>query len=332
MLSPYQQAVSGYLMAGWIPFPLPKESKKMPPVGITGEDGINPSEEQYEEWMSHDGNVGLRMGETMIGIDIDREKGTGERIGFATFKALEKKLGALPIEFVMSNQEHLASGFTAFFKVPTGIDWKSGAGKKIDILHHKYRYQVAAPSIHPDGPVYEWRAWHGGHKLSFIPDADSMPELPAAWIEYLTKKPVEASVSASNNSDDEPVESVAVSLSGASCALMRSIVATRISKLKYLEVSRHDFMVATTFAIIAEAFKGHSGGEQALSTFKSSWVILFTDDELKGRDLDEEYYKAVVSAKNKMIGMQRTGCGCGRKKTNTYKKTFRTSASLKMWR
>lgn len=314
--TPYHEAAVSYLMSGWNILVLPLGQKFPPPAGTTGVGGMDVDEEvSLIDWMEEGGNIGLRMGEDMIGIDVDGIAGYG------VFKALEKKLGALPIEYIVSSHRSHSEGFTAFFKVPVGTAFKGHAGANIDIIQHNHRYQVVAPSVHPTGRVYEWRTWVGGNTVPFIPEASDLPPLPSPWVEYLKKEgsvspsPVEAhSTPSPSPVEDYPTlspEELNAALEGEGCSLMNKITGTRIKALRSPKSSRHDAMVLAVWAIVSEAHKGHTGGQDALDRYKRAWLAKFTPSEATERDLNAEFRSSVLGAQAKQEGSEKGTCACG---------------------
>lgn len=317
--NPYTVSAAEYLMTGWMPLPLPLGEKAPPPSGVTGWGGVYPEEETVlGEWMEQGGNIGLKMPPNVIGLDVDGEA------GYRRFKALESQLGELPGEWMITSHESHTEGFTAFFTVPEGMQFNGQVSTNIDVIQSNHRYQTAPPSVHPDsGRVYEWRVYEGSTPLPFIPEADTLPPLPQAWIDFFSK-----SVDP-NGVDATGVDPKDSSLTGVGCNLMNAIVASRVKVLKSGKVGRHDAMVLATWAIVTEAAKGHAGANEALAAYKKSWLWRFNDAEKKRRDLDNEFGRAVYGA---MAKNSKTGndCNCGK---NAYKKRGITgSKDLKMWK
>jgi hypothetical protein len=327
--APFQAAAADYLMAGWPVLWLPFASKGAPPQGFTGADGIDADEETVlGSWFEDEGNIAIRMPKNIIGIDIDRDKKTGKKTGWENLQKLVKKLGPLDIDFVMSNQGHdIENGFTAFFEVPEGVKFKGGLAK-IDIITRAHRYQVAAPSIHPDGPRYEWISWSSKQPVDFIPEADSFPMLPQAWVDFLTRP--EAPVRAAKPSGDQLPASVDFDALGDQCAAQRAIVGKAVNNLKGLQISRHDEMVRQVFIIILNARQGHTGMAASLEGYFKAWQKTFSADETTERNIRAEFFAAVFSAKEKISGNEQGKCDCDQKttKASTYVRPVRKVRSM----
>lgn len=332
-LAPFQTSAADYLMAGWPVLWLPEYSKGAPPKGYTGEDGVDADEETVlGDWFENDGNIGIRMPKNIIGIDIDRDKKTGQKTGWENFQKLVKKLGPLDIDFVISNQgDDLENGFTAFFEVPEGVHFKGGL-PKIDVIQRSHRYQVAAPSIHPDGPRYEWISWSSKKPVDFIPEADSFPTLPKAWVDFLTRPAAPATrVSVPKVSGEQlpPVDDF--DALGDQCAAQRAILRKAVNNLKEVQSSRHDEMVRQTYIIILNARQGHSGMAATLEAYFKVWAGQFSDGETVDRNLRAEFFAAVFSAKEKIShNPQGSACDCGSKteKLAPYRPTARKVRSM----
>jgi len=73
-MSVYAKAVTAWRATGvGDPLPLGIGSKIAPPIGYTGEEGLSPSEADYERWIAEqpDGNVAVRVSANVVGIDVD---------------------------------------------------------------------------------------------------------------------------------------------------------------------------------------------------------------------------------------------------------------------
>lgn len=317
--NPYSETAMEYVMAGWMPIVLPYAKKAPPPSGVTGWGGVYPDEDVVlGDWVEQGGNIGLKMPPNVIGLDIDGAA------GYARFKALEKQLGELPGEWMITSHESHTEGFTAFFTVPDGVQFMGQVAENIDVIQASHRYQTAPPSVHPDScRVYEWRAYAGSTPLPFIPEADTLPPLPQAWIDFFRR------VESTPGSTPESTL-VTLDMSGVGCNMMRSIVSQKVSTLQSGKVGRHDAMVAATWAIICESSKGHGGASHALREYKNAWLRRFRPSEKASRDLDNEFGRAVYGAIAKMSSVK-TGCTCGQKSSYT-KRSISGSKDLRMWR
>lgn len=173
----YGDSATAYYERGWSPLPLPRGEKTSPPSGTTGVTGKWPTLDDVEVWANQhpNGNVGLRLPDGVIGIDVDDYDGKN---GGATLAALEAEYGALPPTWTSSSRGYGTSGIRVF-RVPVGMAFPGGLGDGIDVIQHHHRYIVAAPSMHPNGGRYMWYDHEG--KPTTPPRVGDLPELPERW-------------------------------------------------------------------------------------------------------------------------------------------------------
>lgn len=334
-VNPYADTVHDYLFSGWTALPLPYAQKSAPPEGYTGKDAKEVSAAKMKEWMKQRSNVALRMPKGVIGIDIDRNKETGAPDGWDLLQKLQAELGELPIDIVSTSREDLKCGFTAFFRVPELAVLNGGIGGVIDIIQEAHRYQVVYPSVHPDsGRTYEWREFATNKKTLFFPAAEMLPDLPEAWLEYLSKVTT-APVRTSYNPHTALPADAPLVLSGASCANMRTNAGRRINELygaTNVATSRHDAMVRATYILVLAGHSGHSGLNQALEEYFTAWKNKFSKKEQEERSLRAEFDSAVYSAKGKMLGSQKGTCCCREARRGSAYTKVRSMADVNMWR
>jgi hypothetical protein len=132
---PFGRAAQIYRAAGWLgTLPLGSRPglKGPPPGGFTGHDGRYPDGGDIGVWLSGPEagrNLGLRMPEGVIGLDIDAgyskvENGkTVEKRGEVTLAELEAKWGPLPATWVSSARP--APSGIRFYRVPTHLGPRS---------------------------------------------------------------------------------------------------------------------------------------------------------------------------------------------------------------
>lgn len=176
----YGAAAQWYFEAGWWPLPLPHGKKKSPPDGTTGYDGRPISYADVMEWVAEqpNGNIGLRLPENVVGIDIDAYK--AECI--ATMRELTARLGALPPTWRSTSRGLSGSGIY-FFAIPDDLSARFGdVGPGVETIRHAHRYAVVSPSLHPEGGTY---AWYKGDQVCQPPKVGELPALPDAWVGHL---------------------------------------------------------------------------------------------------------------------------------------------------
>ena len=178
----YGDAAPRYYEAGWSPLPLPRGAKTSPPEGTTGQTGRWPTVDDVQLWSTQfpDGNVGLRLPDTVVGIDVDDYDGKG---GGATLAELIDKYGELPPTW-MSSSRGLGTSGIRVFRIPAGVAFPGMLGRGIDVIQHHHRYVVAAPSVHPSGNRYGWYTPEGD-RAQAPPVVGDLPDLPTSWLEGL---------------------------------------------------------------------------------------------------------------------------------------------------
>ena len=179
----YSGAAAFYVERGWHPFPLPAGAKSPPPDGVTGTNGTNPTPDQIDRWVQLcDGaNIGIRMPDTVVGIDVDHYDG---KHGAATLAALEAQYGKLPPTWTSTSRGDGPSGIR-FYRIPAGVIFPGQFGPDIEAIQHHHRYAVVAPSTHPKtGQRYRWHTT-AGHQATHPPNTNELADLPPAWVDGL---------------------------------------------------------------------------------------------------------------------------------------------------
>lgn len=202
MTGPYASAAQLYRDAGWLGV-LPIVGKRVPPSGYTGYNATWPTDEIISDWINVRGheNIGLRMPDDIIGIDVDAYDG---RKGLETIEWFESQLDCvLPLTHRVSARTD-GSGIR-FFRVPSGMSWKSdlGTNSNVEIIRSGHRFAMVWPSIHPDiEREYKWLA-PDNSVLDDIPGMGEFPELPVAWIEALQVGPAGRATGGGDDHSDE---------------------------------------------------------------------------------------------------------------------------------
>jgi hypothetical protein len=181
---PFARAHSTYRDLGWTgTLWLPLGQKWPPPDGFTGEEGGWPLKEHVDAWAKTPGNLGLRLPQNVVVFDIDIYKPEAAN----TMATLEAQLGKLPRTWRNSAR---AKGGHLFFCIPFGRQhvMPGQLGEGVEILRHNHRYSVAWPSINPDTST-EYRWYDPTDTLvesGVIPAPASFPQLPQAWLDFLS--------------------------------------------------------------------------------------------------------------------------------------------------
>jgi P4 family phage/plasmid primase-like protien len=278
--TPYADGLPEYLPNDWAGVIPLKKGKKLPDaVGVTGyhSKAGNPSHwptpEEYEHWATVKAscNLGLRLPEEIIGLDVDDYTG---KVGGATLAKLEAKYGPMPPAWRSGSRRDGSRSGIYLYRVPVGLKWPpvveiDGLGD-IETIRTGHRTVAAWPSIHKSGQVYGW--WDPSGELSAtVPPADPAqhPELPAELVEYLTAGQmrddtapavVDLGEAASWLTDGEPCQAVAKILT------------------EYTGSSRHDTAGRLQVKILRHGEQGHQGGLAAWDTLHSLFITDVTTD------------------------------------------------------
>ncbi|MCU1590250.1 MAG: hypothetical protein JWP11_1506 [Frankiales bacterium] len=318
-MSPYREAAALYLPTGLGgPLPLPAQRKKAPPAGWTGKDAPYPSGADVWAWSEErpDGNVGLRLADNVLGIDVDCYAG---KPGGQTLARLEAQLGKLPPTWTSTSRTD-GSGIR-LFRVPTGRSWPGvleathadgHTTQGIETVHKSHRYAVCWPSLHPEGRQYVWLD-PKGNVADGPPKADELPALPASWLEHLDRGEQNAASKADMTSeqtrawltrldDGEPCQRVRAE---------RSRVAEALS-----QDSRHEAALALTALLVRLGEKGHRGVPSALDVARAAFLERVTgpgEDRSEGEAL-AEWARMVDGAVRLVLGdpsfPATTSCTC----------------------
>lgn len=185
--SSLKQLAQDFLASGLgVAIPLLPGAKEPLLSGTTGSAPKQQEEEALKNFINADDNcnVGLRVNDTVIGIDVDHfpEK---DKYGAKSLAELEVKHGKLPATFYNTRHGAKAKSRHMFYRVPAGMKWEGKAAEGIDILQFSHRHSVVAPSTYENMP-YKW--FNADHEeLDTIPHVEDLPDLPLGWVEFLKK-------------------------------------------------------------------------------------------------------------------------------------------------
>lgn len=194
---PYTRGAQVYLDRGWVA-PLPCDHRLgRVPTGFTGYTTAVPTAADITMWITSrgDANLGLRMQEGTLGIDVDCHDG---KRGCEILELAEQMNGVLPRTWYSTSRSDGSRHL--LFRVPKGMEWKSeivvkslvdDKGKPvkgIEILRPHHRWARAWPSLNPNtGQPIHWYTPDG--VVSAVPPRpEDLAELPAEWVEYLRGK------------------------------------------------------------------------------------------------------------------------------------------------
>lgn len=282
---PYAQAALFYLQQGWAPIPLPYQKKKPPPENWTGYLAPYPSAADVHEWAMNgkgSGNIGLRMREDVIGVDVDAY---GAKQGASSLAALEARLGPLPPTYSSSARVDDPTSRIRFYRVRrTGRLWADTAGPDIEIIHYGHRYAVAAPSIHPLlGTEYHW--WDLDGNICPIPHVSQLTLLPQAHEDEYDCGDVSERATKAELGTADALESLRLYPQGDMCKVMTELVSRSASLAS--SGSRHDNVRSLVAAVVRAGERGHNGSMEALGLIHETWLRALQFGERRTPDAGE---------------------------------------------
>lgn len=304
--------------------PIPYGEKHPPPVGFTGHAAPYPTLEQISEWLS-DGkrhNICLRLAGVspeyeVIGIDVDNyESGGKTKKGGEQLAALEDRLGVLPPTWISTARRDGISGIR-YYRVPRGLGFKGKIDKDIECIQKGHRFAVVWPSVHPGGTTYEW-FWSedylrknfsvsGGSGGSEIPDARELPELPEAWLKFLTQGKMSAGESDRIDMEstvDEIYKWAEATFLGDSDTEMCRVMGAAVEKHKkgiQEDATSHDKILNAHYNLLSLAAEGHFGWVKAVNEIEQFWMEDVIERDKRSRDeLIHEIWRSRTNALRKI--------------------------------
>jgi hypothetical protein len=285
----YAIAYPIYRDRGWAPIKLKAHTKFPPPCGFTGHDGADPSGADMYAWAEEepDGNIAIRLPADVIGIDVDAYDG---KTGAATLAEAEKRWGRLPYSprSTSRNGDHISG--IRLYRIPAGVelvdriefpDLKIG---DVEICQHHHRYVMCWPSIHAKtGRAYEWL---GIDSTTLQPPYPAdVPELPAAWLEALTKP------AHHNNTDlgGEPPYNIREALTEGQPS-RRVTAKLGQATIAAGGTSRYDHTRDNVLALLRYGKDGDGGVKPALIALKKAYVAAVGPDRPGGHQVASEEF------------------------------------------
>lgn len=272
---PYAAAAGLYWAAGWRGIlPLPAKAKKSPPKGFTGDGGLYPSYADIHAWVEGPerfGNIALRMPGNVIGLDVDAY---GDKPGAETLRLAEAAHGPLPPTWRTTSRDDGVSGIR-LYRVPEGLAWPGEIGGATEIIQTGHRYAVSWPSVHPEGRTYRWID-PDGIVSTAIPDPETLPLLPEAWVEAYTGNQPATATSRVNVGHGEAVTWIATHplATETMCPRMEKAVAQFTTDLRG---SAHNSTRDAVLRVARLADEGHYGAVHALVYVKKAFLADATD-------------------------------------------------------
>lgn len=349
---PFKRAVWRYREKNWLgTIILPPREKHPPPLKSTGRGAAYPTNEQIGAWLDGDidwlrkpefrnadyrkANIGLHLGPVpnvsrvgdytgqfeIVGLDVDDyTEGEKVKVGGAQLAELEAEYGVLPPTWRSSSREGISG--IRFYLVPAGLAFRGKAADHIDVIQAVHRFAVVFPSYHPSGGQYVWYRPDpkGGmgtrvDALADIPDATTLPLLPDAWIDYLTRSrtrdegvPMDMDTSsreimswARKRFVTTPKDGPRLEHSGM-CRIMRKAVGDWKIKIND-DPSSHDKISGMHWNLLRNGMEGHSGWPEAVAA-----VETYIQVDVKSRnkrslsELKSEFFRSKTNALRKIKG------------------------------
>lgn len=269
---PYADSWRLYAKAGWTPIPLPPGQKTPPPADYTGASQLLATRSTYRAWAeaTPSANVGIVMPDTVVCLDVDAYKDN-----WAAFDSLTERLGDLPPTAEAWRGE---DSVKLFFRVPEGTHLAKGS-ETIDVLQWFHRYAMVWPSVHPSGEQVEWENTNG------VPAVDSLPDLPAAWLEFFSAAKPEHNGSGFGGGVDEWLDSLP---DRPLSAVLAHEYNRKLKRFSSPDKGRHDTMVELVGWLVHLGAEGHNVAD-ALDDLYMEFTAALRNE----RDGDHEFSSAV---------------------------------------
>lgn len=323
----YAGALDAYRQAGWTGIlPLEARTKWPPPdvkcpdarakkpghdkaacpdcISYSGYGGVDPSYADMLTWAQSEryrgGNLGLRLPDGLVAIDIDAY---GAKTGAKAFAEAVKRWGPLPPTIRSTSRDNDFLSGMRMFRVPPGTRLRDvefpelGIGD-IEIIQHHWRYVVAWPSIHPEGREYWWR--NDALQLVGIPTPDEIPDLPQTWIDGLR-------VQASDNLGLPRTDIRHCLTPGEPSIRVQARLSQGIKELNTPGSSRHDTALRHVMALLRMGKSGEPGVGNALRLLCDVFVAATQVDHSRPPDIARAEFVRMVDGDNAARELSKPG-------------------------
>jgi hypothetical protein len=206
------------------------------------------------------------------------------------------------------------------FRVPPGLSWPTEAGPNIEIIRHGHRYAVAPPSVHPHtGATYRWIGPDGTD--TDPPRPGDLPELPAAWVAYLTGTDADGhtvgskpgSRAATRKDRQGGREWLATLPAGDPCSYVAKMAADLRAAAGREDGSAYDHTRNVVMALLRAAERGHHGAVGVLAHGRKDYVATAGKDRGE-RTAEAEFDRFTESGAAKVLAAPAPeagrGCDC----------------------
>jgi hypothetical protein len=320
--APFRTAAKLYTAAGWPVIPVNPANKRPAAAGCTGRRGVDADDAVIDGWINTHGecNIGIRMPEGFIAIDIDDYDG---KPGAASIDScIATGLSPLPVTIRTTSRSGKSGKY--FYRVPAGIEFHEAAIKRaaglspeqnsgVEILQRHHRHAQCWPSINPQtGAREQWL--RGREALKGLPLRSDAAELPADWIEFL-RKPARAKTPPKPGSD---TGSTAADAGNPDVfpAIVRALTAGEPTKPLAQQVSKILTAIAGgasrwnsirdgQVSILGYGIRGHAGAAAAIESLRGDFCTQYPDHQfarllwsqsVEDRTADEERRHAAAES------------------------------------
>jgi hypothetical protein len=272
-----------YWESGWSPFPLPRGAKFPPPPGITGERGRDVTRDDITGWSMFNkwANVGLRMPDGIVGIDLD------------LYKPGDAVADGLP-PTVRSTSRVDGSGIY-MFRAPEGTKLQGSIPGLGEVIQAHHRYAVVWPSLHPEGREYLWLA--DDDREVDIPYVDELPWLPESWLQRLQDRSRGLGKRGGKGYDGDASNWLADLPGGRPSAKVRTILRESMRDLRRYRVTgdcRYDAMNRNVGRLVSLGAQRQRGVEQAIDELFTEYTVAL--DGEPDRDPQSEFFRSLEGA------------------------------------
>lgn len=293
----YARAFQEYHDKGWRGIlPLRHGSKWPPPRDFTGYGNPDPSYADLMAWADDEtfklGNLGLRLPDGVVGIDVDEY---GAKNGAATFAEAIRRWGPLPDAPRTTSREGNPISGIRLFAVPLGtmlktkIDFHELNLGDVEVIQPHHRYAMSWPSIHPEGGTYWWR--NDADQLVGIPELGELPLLPAAWLEGLH-------ITHESNLELTPVDVASAITEGAASPMVLQRLGQAFQELNMPGCSRHDTCTKHVMALMRYGKSGEPGVSWALAQLGETLISIRAKDGSGDRAKTVAEFRRMVYGEN----------------------------------
>lgn len=279
----YADAAPVYVQCGWPSvLPLPPGEKWPPPEGFTGKHAQTPTSEQVDRWRRQqpDGNTALYLVDGLICVDIDNYAKKQRPVGRALEVVAEVEARAglrFPATWALRNRTDGSE--KRFYRVPTGLSWRSNLGAGVDLVHAGHRYVNAG--INPDtGNPEQWYTPDG--RLADEPPRPAvLTELPDALVLELMR--YANGLEVPGLADPVAARTLLRELpTGVMDVGVRELMSRALTDLSGLNGSRHDATLSHVRDLVKYGASGLVGARTAIKALRTDFVEAVWDDPERG--------------------------------------------------